>query len=104
MKAITKKRNGLGLLAVMLACLVACAMALTACGGSSTGGAPSRSGSSGSGEKAFVYGTTGYGTQMDDAGLNPHDTYSGWSAVRYGVGETLFKFSDSMQPEPWLRG
>lgn len=102
MKAITKKRNGLGLLAVMLACLVACAMALSACGGSSTGGAPGQPGSSGSGEKAFVYGTTGYGTQMDDAGLNPHDTYSGWSAVRYGVGETLFKFSDSMQPEPWL--
>jgi peptide/nickel transport system substrate-binding protein len=39
---------------------------------------------------------------MDDAGLNPHDAYSGWSAVRYGVGETLFKFSDEMEPEPWL--
>ncbi len=54
------------------------------------------------GEKRFVYGTTGYGVEMGDAGLNPHDNYSGWSAVRYGVGETLFKFSDSMEPESWL--
>lgn len=52
--------------------------------------------------KTFVYGTTGYGVEMDDAGLNPHENYSGWSAVRYGVGETLFKFSDEMKPEPWL--
>ena len=54
------------------------------------------------GEKTFVYGTTGYGVQMDDTGLNPHSAYSGWSAVRYGVGETLFKFSDAMEAEPWL--
>ena len=52
--------------------------------------------------KTFVYATTGYGREMGDAGLNPHDNYSGWSAVRYGVGETLFRFSDAMEPEPWL--
>ena len=50
----------------------------------------------------FVYGTTGYGPEMDDAGLNPHSNYSGWSCVRYGVGEALFKFSDAMEPDPWL--
>lgn len=49
-----------------------------------------------------MYGTTGYGVEMDDASLNPHSAYSGWSAVRYGVGETLFKFNDNMEPEPWL--
>lgn len=54
------------------------------------------------GQKEFVYGTTGYGVEMGDEGLNPHSNYSGWSCVRYGVGETLFKFSDSMEPEPWL--
>ena len=37
-------------------------------------------------EKTFVYGTTGYSEEMGDAGLNPHDNYSGWSAVPYGVG------------------
>lgn len=45
------------------------------------------------GEKTFVYGTTGYSEEMGDAGLNPHDNYSGWSALRYGVGETLFKYN-----------
>ena len=34
----------------------------------------------------FVYGTTGYSEEMGDAGLNPHDNYSGWSCLRYGVG------------------
>ena len=48
-------------------------------------------------EKTFVYGTTGYSEEMGDAGLNPHDNYSGWSAVRYGVGETLFKYNDNME-------
>ena len=54
------------------------------------------------GEKTFVYGTTGYSEEMGDAGLNPHDNYSGWSALRYGVGETLFKYNDNMEVEPWL--
>ncbi|MCI7814787.1 MAG: ABC transporter substrate-binding protein [Lachnospiraceae bacterium] len=52
--------------------------------------------------KTFVYGTTGYSEEMGDAGLNPHDNYSGWSALRYGVGETLFKYNDNMEAEPWL--
>ena len=54
------------------------------------------------GGKSFVYGTTGYSEEMGDAGLNPHDNYSGWSALRYGVGETLFKYNDNMEVEPWL--
>lgn len=54
------------------------------------------------GEKVFRYGTTAYGVEMGNTGLNPHSDYSGWSAVRYGVGETLFKFNNSMQLEPWL--
>ena len=52
--------------------------------------------------KTFVYGTTGYGVEMGDEGLNPHNNYSGWSAIRYGVGETLFKYNDNMEIEPWL--
>ena len=54
------------------------------------------------GEKVFNYGTTAYGVDMHNTGLNPHDDYSGWSAVRYGVGETLFKFNKNMEIEPWL--
>ena len=90
-KNIMAKKNGLGLLAVMLAGMAVLALTLSGCGSQS-----SKEG------KTFVYGTTGYGVEMDDAGLNPHENYSGWSAVRYGVGETLFKFSDEMKPEPWL--
>lgn len=100
MRSVMKRRNGLSLLAVVMAGLLAlvCAFALSAC---SSGSSSSKSSSTQEG-KTFVYGTTGYGVQMDDAGLNPHSAYSGWSAVRYGVGETLFKFSDAMEPEPWL--
>lgn len=54
------------------------------------------------GEKSFVYGTTGYGVEMGDEGLNPHNNYSGWSTLRYGVGETLFRYNDNMEIEPWL--
>ena len=53
-------------------------------------------------EKVFTYGTVAYGPQHGDAGLDPHEGYSGWSTVRYGVGETLFKFNDAMEPTPWL--
>ncbi len=50
----------------------------------------------------FVYGTTAYNVSNADTGLNPHKDYSGWSNIRYGVGETLFKYSQTMQLVPWL--
>ena len=97
MQGLKWRRNGFALLSVMLAMLVA---VLAGCG--QQPGAGAQNSGSASGEKQFVYGTTGYGVQMDDTGLNPHSAYSGWSAVRYGVGETLFKFNDAMEAEPWL--
>ena len=104
MKGIKWKRNGLAILAVMLSAVLA--VVIVGCGGSnSSSGSASASASASaaaSGEKTFVYGTTGYGVQMEDNGLDPHNGYFGWSCLRYGVGETLFKFSDSMEPEPWL--
>ena len=103
MKGIKWKRNGLAILAVMLVAVLT--VALAGCGGSqssSASGSSAASASKSAAEKTFVYGTTGYGVQMEDNGLNPHEGYFGWSAVRYGVGETLFKFSDSMEAEPWL--
>lgn len=53
-------------------------------------------------EKVFKYGTTAYGVAMENAGMNPHESYKGWSTLRYGVGETLFRFDDNMRPKPWL--
>lgn len=38
------------------------------------------------GGTTFAYGTTGYGVEMGDEGLNPHSNYSGWSALRYEIG------------------
>jgi peptide/nickel transport system substrate-binding protein len=85
------------LLVALLALLTL--VCLTGCGGTK----PAQPAGTAQGkEKVFVYGTTAYGPEMSDAGLNPHDSYSGWSAVRYGVGETLFKFDDAMKPVPWL--
>lgn len=57
---------------------------------------------SGAGGKVFRYGTTAYGPAMGNAGTDPHNSYDGWSAVRYGVGETLFKLDDKMELIPWL--
>ncbi len=80
----------------------ACAgIALAAAGIASGAIAPQASAAGGSTSR-FVYGTTNYGLENADTGLDPHNSYSGWSTVRYGVGETLFKFSDAMEPEPWL--
>ena len=79
-----------------LLCLLAMLLPmLTACGGKETE-------TEDSGEKVFRYGTTAYGPAMSNAGLNPHDNYSGWSCVRYGVGETLFRFTETMELAPWL--
>ena len=53
-------------------------------------------------DKTLVYGTVAYGVAMENAGLDPHNSYSGWSTIRYGVGETLFKFNENMELIPWL--
>ena len=52
--------------------------------------------------KTLVYGTSSYGVGMSDAGLNPHEDYSGWSCVKYGVGETLFRLNEDIELVPWL--
>lgn len=82
----------------MLTAVIALAMLLTLLTGCSGGDTEQTE----SGKKIFHYGTVAYGPEMANAGLNPHDNYSGWSAVRYGVGETLFRFTESMELEPWL--
>lgn len=54
------------------------------------------------GESVFRYGTMAYGVAMYNAGMDPHRSYQGWTTIRYGVGETLFRFNDQMEPVPWL--
>ena len=53
-------------------------------------------------EKVFYYGDTTFNAENDETDVNPHNGYSGWACIRYGVGETLFEYSDTMELEPWL--
>lgn len=53
-------------------------------------------------KKTFIYGTVAYGVAMENAGTNPHESYSGWSTLRYGIGETLFRFNEKMELESWI--
>ena len=77
------------------AAICAASLLLTGCG--SQGGEKSAGN-----EKTFTYGTVAYGVAMENVGTNPHESYSGWSTLRYGIGETLFKFDEHMKLEPWL--
>lgn len=73
--------------------ICAAGLLITGCGGEKTASTD---------EKTFTYGTMAYGVAMENVGTNPHDSYSGWSTLRYGIGETLFKFNEHMELEPWL--
>lgn len=78
-----------------LAAICAAGILIGGCGGGENQSAST-------GEKTFTYGTVAYGVAMENAGTNPHESYSGWSTLRYGIGETLFKFNERMELEPWL--
>lgn len=54
------------------------------------------------GEKTFVFGDTTFNAENGEPDIDPHHDNSGWACIRYGVGETLFRFGDGMDPEPWL--
>ncbi len=53
-------------------------------------------------ETTFIFGDTTFNPENEEADVNPHQTYAGWACIRYGVGETLFKYSDDMELEPWI--
>lgn len=88
-----------------LAALVLAAAVLSGCLGSrpqnQNTGSPALPRSEASG-KTFVLGDTTFNAENQIPDINPHNSYSGWACIRYGVGETLFRYSDSMDPVPWL--
>ena len=53
-------------------------------------------------KKTFVFGDTTFNPENEEPDVNPHNAYAGWACIRYGVGETLFKYSDTMEIQPWL--
>ena len=53
-------------------------------------------------KKTFVFGDTTFNAENEEADVNPQNTYAGWACIRYGIGETLFQYSDDMEIEPWI--
>ena len=53
-------------------------------------------------KKTFVFGDTTFNAENEEADINPQNTYAGWACIRYGVGESLFRYSDTMEIEPWI--
>ncbi len=80
--------------------LAVCLMAWTAAGCGQAG--DSAEGEQTGEEKTLIFGDTTFNPENEEADINPHNAYSGWACIRYGVGETLFRYSDAMEIEPWL--
>ena len=53
-------------------------------------------------KKTLVFGDTTFNAENEEADINPQNAYAGWACIRYGVGETLFRYSDTMEIEPWI--
>ena len=97
MKTKRKRRRKIALgISAALAAVLAVGV-LTACSGSN------QPASSSSKEKSLTYGTTStWSTENEDHGFDPHESYWGWTTMRLGIGETLFKFDENMQIQPWI--
>ena len=67
---------------------------LTGCGNDTAG--------KGNGEKVLTIGDTTFNSSNEEPDVNPHNAYAGWACIRYGIGETLIKYSDNMEIQPWL--
>ena len=99
------------ILSLLLAvCLIA--GVLSGCGGSpdkqqdSQSANPGNTGESQSNspaaKKTMVIGDTTFNAENWEETVDPHRTYNGWACIRYGVGETLVHYTDTMELEPWL--
>ena len=86
---------------LLVACLTL--LLLTGCGGnaaSANGGAEQNAATAG--KKTMVIGDTTFNSENWEETVDPHRTYNGWACIRYGIGETLVHYTDSMELEPWL--
>ena len=52
--------------------------------------------------KTLVIADTTFNPENAEPDVNPHNDYAGWACIRYGIGETLVHYSDTMELEPWL--
>lgn len=72
--------------------------ALSACGPSE----PARKTDERSAARHFVFGDTTFNNENQEPDVNPHNAYAGWATLRYGIGQTLFRYTDELTIEPWL--
>lgn len=78
----------------LILCLCMCVGILAGCG--------SKNSTDASATKSFVFGDTTFNAENEEPNVNPHYAYAGWACMRYGIGETLFRITDSMELEPWI--
>lgn len=91
----------------ILATILTIAMTLSLLVGCGKNPPPASSDSSSAGEpaatkKTMVIGDTTFNSENWEETIDPHRTYNGWACIRYGVGETLVHYTDTMELEPWL--
>ena len=90
---------------MIAACL---AVSLLAGCGSSTPAPAADNGSNASQQEApaarkvMTIGDTTFNSENWEETVDPHRTYNGWACIRYGIGETLVHYTDTMELEPWL--
>ena len=89
---------------LLVACLTL--LLLTGCGSyaadSSANGGSTEQASAPAAKKTMVIGDTTFNSENWEETVDPHRTYNGWACIRYGIGETLVHYTDSMELEPWL--
>ena len=52
--------------------------------------------------KTMTIGDTTFNSENWEETVDTHRTYNGWACIRYGIGETLVHYTDTMELEPWL--
>ena len=89
---------------LLVACLTL--LLLTGCGSnaadSSANGGSTEQASVPAAKKTMVIGDTTFNSENWEETVDPHRTYNGWACIRYGIGETLVHYTDSMELESWL--
>ncbi len=78
--------------------MTAMMVVVSGCGGGSKQGG----GAAQNTTKKMVIGDTTFNPENAEPNVDPHKDYAGWACIRYGVGETLVRYSDKMEIEPWL--
>lgn len=100
MRKSVKKAMALGMSAAMaVGMLAGCGSSSSDSGSTATEAGSTAEAASSTGEKVLTFGCQNYGDGIIDPA---NQTNAAWNCTRYGVGECLFKFNDSMEVEGWL--